>query len=233
MRIEVVFGLAGAEKARGAVIVLDVFRAFTVSAYALAGGARECILVRDTDEARRLAAGLPDAVLSAEEEGRPIPGVPISNSPTQVVAADLRGKTLVQRTSAGTQAVNAAAGADRLFAASLVVASATARCLLEAAPPLVTIVATGEPDGHVEDRLCAELLADLLRGRPADPQETARRIAATERCRRLREGATPGFPPSDLDLALAADRFDFAMEATREGGLLKLRGCPTRNVTAA
>jgi len=49
-------GIEGAREARGIAVVIDVLRSFTVSAYALAGGARECRLVTTTDEARALAA---------------------------------------------------------------------------------------------------------------------------------------------------------------------------------
>jgi len=48
-------GIDGARHARGTVVVIDVLRAFSVSAYALAGGARECRLVRTVAEARALA----------------------------------------------------------------------------------------------------------------------------------------------------------------------------------
>ena len=47
-------GLEGARHARGVVVVIDVLRSFTVSAYALEGGARECLLVSTVQEARRL-----------------------------------------------------------------------------------------------------------------------------------------------------------------------------------
>ncbi len=48
-------GIEGARRARGTVVVIDVLRSFTVSAYALAGGARECRLVKTVAEARALA----------------------------------------------------------------------------------------------------------------------------------------------------------------------------------
>src|ERR1700704_3752103 len=96
-------GIEGARQARGLAVVIDVIRSFTVSAYALAGGARECRLVTTVDEARALAASIPGALLSAEENALPIAGIPISNSPTQISTADLKGRTLVQRSSAGTQ----------------------------------------------------------------------------------------------------------------------------------
>ncbi len=217
-------GQAGATRARGLAVVIDVFRAFTVSAYALAGGARECLLVTEVADALELAAQIPGSLVSAEVEGRPIPGIPISNSPTMIRATDLRDRTLIQRTSAGTQGVAAAAAAGcAVMAASLVVARATARRILQAPPPLVTLVATGEPAGHDEDHACAAYLAALLRGEEGEPLQVRRRIEVTERYGRLCEGEVPGFPPTDLELALQVDRFDFAMEVEPKDGRLRLR----------
>jgi 2-phosphosulfolactate phosphatase len=217
-------GLAGAERARGVAVVIDVFRAFTVSAYALAGGARECLLVRDVDEARELAAGIPGSVVSAEVDGLPVAGVAISNSPTQVAALDWEGRTLVQRTSAGTQGAAAAAvQAERVFAASLVVASATARCVAALDPPLVTLIPTGGDGTHAEDLVCAELLAARLRDEPLDAAPLLDRVRRDDRYRVLARGEVPGFPAGDLDLALQVDRFDFAQEAQVAGGVLRLR----------
>ena len=59
-------GVAGARQAGGTVVVIDVLRAFTVSAYALAGGAVECRLVAEVEEARRLAECIEGSVISAE-----------------------------------------------------------------------------------------------------------------------------------------------------------------------
>src|SRR4029077_6801619 len=94
------------------VAVGDVFRAFTVPAYALAGGAREVIYVPELEEARQLGRRIPGSVLSAEVDGLPVEGVEISNSPTMVAASDLDGRTLVQRSSAGIQVLSRAAGPD-------------------------------------------------------------------------------------------------------------------------
>ena len=105
MEIAHAVGVDGARSARGIVVVIDVLRSFTVSAYALAGGARECVLVTTVDEARRLADEMPDAIVCAEQDALPIPGIAISNSPTQIKQADLSGKTLIQRSTAGTPVV--------------------------------------------------------------------------------------------------------------------------------
>ncbi len=208
-------------------MVIDVIRAFTVSAYALAGGAAECRLVGGVEEARALAATLAGALISAEVEGLPVEGIAISNSPTMVRDADVRGRTLVQRTSSGTQGVVAATGAERLFACSLAVASATARAIRAAAPELVTLVATGSDRGHPEDRACAVYLEHVLRGETPDVAELLAPLHRTDRYRELAEGHWPGFPATDLDLCLAADRFDFAMPVERDALGLRLTALPT------
>src|SRR6266576_5016366 len=115
-----VTGIEGARRARGTVVVIDVLRAFTVSAYALAGGARECRLVKTVAEARALAEATPGSVVCAEEDALPVEGIPISNSPTMIRDTDLKDRVLIQRSTAGTQAVAAVASSD-IFAASLVV----------------------------------------------------------------------------------------------------------------
>lgn len=208
--------MEGARAARGTVVVIDVLRAFTVSAYALARGATECRLVAEIDDALELASSLPGAIVSAEVDGLPVPGVAISNSPTMVQEADVAGRVLVQRTSAGTQAAVAAAGAARLFAASLVVAAATARALRADDPELVTLVASGSDPGDPEDDACARYLEAVACGRSTDLEALLAPLAESERYERFRSGAWPGFPPSDLNLALAADRFDFAMPVERD-----------------
>jgi 2-phosphosulfolactate phosphatase len=210
-------------------VIIDVLRAFSVSAYALAGGAIECRLVAEVEEARALAGCIEGAVVSAEVEGLPVEGIAISNSPTMVREADLRGRTLVQRTSSGTQGVVAAAGAERLFACSLTVASATARAILAAEPEteLVTLVATGADRGHPEDAACASYVEAVLRGEQPDLEALLRPLYATERYHRLTGGGWPGFPASDIELSLAADRFDFAMPVERDPLGLRLRALPS------
>ncbi len=207
-------GIDGAMHAQGTVVVIDVLRSFTVSAYALAGGARECRLVKTVAEARELAAATPGSVLCAEEDALPVDGIPISNSPTAITAIDLRGKVLIQRSTAGTQVAAAVTG-DDIFAASLVVARATVQACLLRNRDTLTLIASAD---HPEDHACASYLEALVTGQRADVGELLASLRASERYRRARSGTWPGFPPTDLDLALAVDSFDFAMPVTREAG---------------
>jgi len=212
-------GVDGARSAMGVVVVIDVLRAFTVSAYALAGGARECLLVTTVDEARALAAATPGAIISAEVDTLPVAGISISNSPTQIVDADVHGHSVVQRTSAGTQAIRAVAGAEAMYAASLVVARATAQACLLRRPQTVTLVASGD---FPEDHACARYIEALMYGDDEDASPLLKSLIDSERYRKFARGDWPGFPANDLDLALATDRFDFAMPATSDERLVRL-----------
>ena len=221
MRIHHAQGVTGAAGAKGVVVIIDVFRAFTVSAYALAGGAERCLLVKTLEEGRTLHASIPGSVLSAEVDGLPVPGIPLSNSPTAIAGCDLAGRVLVQRTSAGTQAVAAATGEGPIFAASLVVAKATVHTLRALDPSEATLVASGQPD-HLEDQACARYIESLLEGRRPDLEALLEPLKRSERYATLSSGAVPGFPPSDVRLALDADRFDFAMPVRTQQGRYEL-----------
>ena len=220
MKVTRALGVEGARTATGVVVVIDVIRAFSVSAYAFAGGARECLLVPTVEEARALAEETPDAVVSAEVDTLPIEGIAISNSPTQIIQADLRGRALVQRTSAGTPVISAVGVGHDIFAASLVVARATAQACLLRSPEAVTVIASGD---FPEDHACARYIESVLRGEEPPPaRQLLEGLYGSDRYRRLAAGDWPGFPKTDLDLALTPDRFDFAMPATRVPGCVRL-----------
>ena len=221
MAVEIVHltGIDGARRARGTVVVIDVIRSFTVSAYALAGGARECLLVPTVAQALSLHAMITGSLISAEEEALPIPGIPISNSPTQVKDADLEGRVLVQRSSAGTTVMAAVESAENMYAASLVVARATATACLSIKPRVLTLLASAD---HPEDHACAQYLEGLMRGEQPDLEALLQPLRESERYARARSGTWPGFPSTDLDLSLAPDRFNFAMPATRHPDYLRL-----------
>jgi 2-phosphosulfolactate phosphatase len=212
-------GVDGARQARGVVVVIDVLRSFSVSAYALAGGARECLLVSTTDAARALHKKIPGSLICAEEEALPVPGIPISNSPTQIQAADVKDRVLVQRSSAGTTVISAVYTADELFAASLVVAKATAIACLSTRPRTVTLIASAD---HPEDHACSLYIEGLLRGEELDVDALLQPLRESDRFAQVMSGAWPGFPRTDLELSLAPNRFDFAMPANHVENYLRL-----------
>ncbi|HEV2414645.1 MAG TPA: 2-phosphosulfolactate phosphatase, partial [Candidatus Dormibacteraeota bacterium] len=145
-------------------------------------------------------------------------GIPISNSPTLVREVDLKGRVLIQRSTAGTQ-VAAAVRARNMFAGSLVVARATVQACLLRDPDTLTLVASAD---HPEDHACASYMDAIARGESPDLERLLEPVRKTERYRKVQSGEWPGFPPSDLELALQPDVFDFAMPVTRAGGYLRV-----------
>src|SRR5215475_3431988 len=119
--------LSGARQARGLAVVIDVFRAFSTAAYAFERGASEVVLVGPVEDAFALRRRWPDALIMGEVDGRRVDGFDFGNSTSAIARADLRGRHLIQRTSAGTQGVLAASGADVLLLGSFVCAGALVR----------------------------------------------------------------------------------------------------------
>jgi 2-phosphosulfolactate phosphatase len=211
--------LEGAQQATGNVAIIDVFRAFTSAAVALANGASQITMVGSVEEALALRqAGLGD-VCMGEVGGVAPAGFDYGNSPFEISSVDFRGKSIVQRTSAGTQGIVAAAQADRLYAASLVTARATAKALARGAR-LVTLVAMGTnaTERADEDELCALHLRNVLQGRTGDPAAVRGVILASKQAARFGTAAFPHFHPADLDIALDIDRYDFAIRVEMAEG---------------
>jgi 2-phosphosulfolactate phosphatase len=143
------------------------------------------------------------------------------NSPFEVSEIDFVGTTIIQRTSAGTQGIVAAASrAERLFASSLVTADATVRAMLAGDPEQVSLVAMGD-NGRKrtdEDELCAIHLRNRLEGRPSDPEAVRRMIRAGAEVARFHDPTRPHLHPEDVEIALDIDRYGFAIRVRIEDG---------------
>src|SRR5262245_46927548 len=97
--------LEDCQTATGVVIVIDVLRAFSTAAYAFSLGAREILLVSTVEEALSLRPQIPHSKAMGEVNGLRPHGFDFGNSPTYLSKEDLSGKTMIQRTTAGTQGV--------------------------------------------------------------------------------------------------------------------------------
>ena len=208
-----------AGRATGGVVGVDVLRAFSTAAYALAAGARHIYLVRGVDEALAFKMAMPGSLAMGEEHGRRPSGFDFANSPTELAGADVDGRVIVQRTSAGTQGVVAAAAATRLWCAALVTASATARAVAGSGLGAPTYVITGwsasPPGSGVDDLATAELIERARLGRPLEAAETAHLVATSEEAARTLAIGEGHAHPDDIPRSVAVDAFDFAMEVTR------------------
>jgi hypothetical protein len=65
-------------------------------------------------------------------------------------------------------------------------------------------------------------MEEIINGDHPDLERLLQPLKVSERYANLMSGSWPGFPPTDLDLALEPDRFNFAMPVTREAGYMRL-----------
>lgn len=215
----------------GAVVAVDVIRAFTTAAYAFGAGARQIFLVDSLEDALAMKAGDPSLLAMGENRGRRPDGFDFSNSPVPIAAADLSGRSLVQRTSAGTRGVVAARAATQLWAASLVCASATAAAVNASGLGAPTYVITGRvPDAEIvrpssgsDDLAAAELIERARAGADLDVEGTVAFLLDCDEAKRTLALGPEHADPDDIVYATRVDAFDFAMEVERVGDLLRLR----------
>jgi len=225
MEIRIESLIDGARRARGTVVIIDVFRAFTTAAVALARGADRIVMVAGIDEALRLREQGVGQITVGEVNGIRPEGFDFGNSPHEMMQTSLQGKVVIQSTRAGTTGVAAATQAEAVYGGSFVVADATTRAVLKDHPSCVTLVAMGW-NAQVrtdEDEQCALYLRNRLQGRRPDPQAVRRLVLESGEVPKFRDPNQPHFHPEDLEIALDANRYDFAVRISREDGLLVAR----------
>lgn len=220
--------LENCENSTGTVVVIDVLRAFTTAAYAFAAGVGDISLVSSVEDAFTLKQRLPGAILMGEERGLPIKGFDYGNSPAPFLSGNFIGLQAIQRTSAGTRGVVSSKNAGILLASSLCNASATARYIQSAAPKWVTFVITGyrSADHGEEDRACADYIESLLKNEAIDHFVIAKRVRGSANAQKFIEPHDEEFPKSDLECALAIDKFNFAMVVERQNDALLMKPAP-------
>jgi 2-phosphosulfolactate phosphatase len=207
--------------ARGVVIVIDVLRAFSTAAYAFSLGSKEILLVSTVEEALSLRQHIPNSRVMGEVKGLRPEGFDFGNSPTYLSQENLADITMIQRTSAGTQGVVRSENAERLFAASFVVADATVKQVNKLGAEDVTFVITGKTaEGGDEDFACGEYLEALFKGIRPDPGPFVQRVFNSRDGLLHIDPNRIGFPFSDLEYCTQIDKFNFAMPITRADGRL-------------
>jgi 2-phosphosulfolactate phosphatase len=209
------------EQAKDIVVVIDVLRAFSTAAYAFMAGAQSITLVGTAAEAFLLKQRSPDLLMMGEDRGKRIEGFDFSNSPAEIAGQNLKGRKLLQRTSAGTQGVVRSVNARLILTSSFCCASATARYLNRYPGRTVTFVITGKtPAGWGdEDEACADFIESLLKDEMPELDKYLQRVRESLVGRMFLDPNHAHLPAQDLDYCLAANRFNFAMLVERQNGL--------------
>lgn len=168
-------------------VVIDVLRATSAMAAALAHGVAGIRPVTEVDAARALKAEDPARLLVGERGNARLPGFDRGNSPLEWSQED-RGRDAVWTTTNGTRALQQASGAGWLAAAAFVNRARAAAWAEEHPDARLVLVPAGEKGQESEeDWLCAGAVVDALL-EPELSEEARRAHAAFQAVHeRLRE----------------------------------------------
>ena len=218
MNINILQLIEGAKKAKGLTVVIDVFRAFSFEAYCLHLGAEKIIPVGAVEEAYKLKEENPDMILAGERHGKILPGFDCGNSPSEALKLDLKGKTVVHTTSAGTQGIVNAKDADEIIGGSLVCAKAISEYIKEKNPDDVSLVCMGlEAKSETEeDTLCAEYIKNLLLGYETDLDAEIENVKKTSGAKFFDKAQNDVFPEKDFHMCVEVDKFDFIVKLEKD-----------------
>ena len=216
----------GASEARGLVVIIDVFRAFTCEPLLFHFGVKKVVLEADPAKAIQLKKRYPEFILIGEINEVPIEGGDLGNSPSEIVLKGegfFKDKTVVHRTTAGvTGATAALENAEEVLLGSFVTAKAISEYIIKKDPDLVTLVAMGERAKRKapEDEACADYLEHLLTGRDYDSINALKAIIFQPTAQKFTHGKKAYLPVEDPIFCLQRDLFGFVLRVKREGDCL-------------
>lgn len=228
MNIKILHMIEGAKKATGTTVIIDVFRAFSVEAYCFYMGAEKIIPVGDEKLAYELKEKHPDYILAGERHGKILPGFDCGNSPSEIVKLDLKGKTVIHTTSAGTQGIVNAKGADEIIGGSLLCAKAIAKYIKDSEKTDVSLVCMGLEalSQTEEDNLCAEYIKNMLSGFETDLESEIENLKITSGAKFFDKAQNDVFPEADFHMCVEYDKFDFIVKLEKdEDGISYMRKC--------
>jgi len=159
-------------------IVVDVLRATSTIAEALASGHLRVLCCSEVEEAEALRAELGDGLLAGERKCVRIPGFDRGNSPSEFTTGD--GETVILTTTNGTRAlVTAAARCERVYAASLLNLGAVVAAAREAEDDVAVFCAGVKGEFAMDDAYVAGRLVEALGGDGTDAAAAAVRLRAS------------------------------------------------------
>ncbi len=146
------------------VVVIDVLRASSTITTALHNGAKDLIPVPDMATASRIASNMdPDRLrLGGEQDGKRIEGYHLGNSPLEYTEAEVSGRTVVYKTTNGTDAILKAQSAQNIVVGSFLNAAAVVEYIQMAGLDTTLLCSGWHKRAAYDDILCAGLLLSRL-----------------------------------------------------------------------
>jgi 2-phosphosulfolactate phosphatase len=175
MRVHVAF--TPAEAASGELgIVVDVLRATSTIAQALASGYRRVLCCAEVEQARALRVSLDDAIVGGERDGVRIEGFDVGASPREFLEA--RVETLILSTTNGTRAIlTAAEQCGEVVLGSLLNLDAVTRAARGQNGDVAILCAGFKGAFALDDAYCAGRIVTLLEGERTDAAIAAELVA--------------------------------------------------------
>lgn len=215
MRAEVFYGMAGlgpGDLSGRVVAVIDVLRASTSIAIALANGARAVIPLDSTEEVVTRAKQFErsDVRLAGERQMVAIPGFDLGNSPREFTREAVEGKTVLMTTTNGTLAIGAVQGARDVVIASYVNFSAVLtmlRAALRGGADVAIVCAGRDKQFSLEDASCAGRYVHHIAKRDTAVELNDAALASTFIDRKYGENLLRLFSASAHGRALSAAGF--------------------------
>jgi 2-phosphosulfolactate phosphatase len=176
MRVHVAFTPAEAAAAPVGIVV-DVLRATSTIAQALASGYERVYCSAEVDEALALRERLGEGLLGGERSAVKIEGFDVGASPREFVG-EPRAKTVIFSTTNGTRAIlETAARSDQVLLGSLLNLDAVGTATCERGEDVVVVCASFQGAFALDDAYCAGRIVQLLGGEPTDAAKAADAIA--------------------------------------------------------
>ena len=178
MRVDVAFTPAEQVSAHVGIVV-DVIRATSSIAQALASGYERVLCCAEIDEARALREELGDeAVVGGERNAIVVDGFDVGASPREF-AGPPKARTLILTTTNGTRAIlTAASECDVVLLGSLLNLSAVADAARRETGDVAVVCSGFKGTFALDDAYCAGRIVDAIGGEPSDAAIAASTLAA-------------------------------------------------------
>ena len=157
-------------------VVVDVLRATSTIAQALASGWPRVLCCPGIEEARALRDELGEGILGGERNAVRIEGFDVGASPREFLEA--RDEPLILSTTNGTRAIlTAAASCDEVFLGSLLNLEAVASAARERGEDVAIVCAGFQETFALDDAYCAGRIVQLVGGERSDAAKAAELVA--------------------------------------------------------
>ena len=226
MKINLLSLSDGAKKARGVVVIIDVFRAFTTQSFAFEKGVRSIINVADIEQALEYKSNKLEDMCMGEIDGKRPTGFDFGNSPYDLDSTSINDKTLIHCTMNGTTGAELAQNASLILGGALINARATADYIKKLSPTEISLVSMGSRSTDnierrtEEDELCGIYIKSILEDSPIDPKSIVDVISSCKESKKFGDPSQPQYPIFDKQQAFRINEFNHPIIISKENEIL-------------